>query len=66
MSYLSDDEFKSIYDNVKIYSIMSNNIKDINEYSFDCGEAKEYEIFLKEEAILLETKCITKSICILK
>ena len=61
MSYLSDEEFNEIYGVVKVYSIMSNNIKDINEYCFDCEEAKEYEIFLKEEAKLLETKCITRT-----
>ena len=61
MSYLTDEEFNKIYQEVKICSIMSSEIKDLSEYSFDVGEAKEYEVFLKEEAKILEQECITRT-----
>ncbi len=61
MSYLTLEECESIGNTVDIYSISSEQIGDISQYSFDCGEAKEYETFLKEKAIHLEELCITKT-----
>lgn len=54
MSYLTNEAFQEIYNNVKICSIMSKDIKNINNYLFETGEAKEYELFLKQDAKILE------------
>ena len=65
MKYLSDKEFEEINKTVSIYSLMSPEIKDINEYCFDFGIAKEYEYFIKGEAAELEEKCITRTFVII-
>lgn len=65
MSYLTNEAFQEIYNNVKICSIMSKDIKNINNYLFETGEAKEYELFLKQDAKILEEKCITKTFLII-
>lgn len=61
MSYLSTEEFESILDTVNILPISSEEIGDISQYSFDCGEAKEYETFLKMKALPLEVIGVTRT-----
>ncbi|MBE5867340.1 MAG: hypothetical protein E7293_00050 [Lachnospiraceae bacterium] len=61
MSYLTSKDFESICNTVKIFPISSASIGDISQYSFDCGEAKEYETFLKEKALLLEKIGVTRT-----
>lgn len=65
MSYLSDDEFDSILNAVNVYSISSDEMKDISQYSFDAGKAKEYESFLYDQANRLEELCISKTFIVL-
>ena len=64
MSYLISEDFESICNTVKIYPISSKAVKDISQYSFDCGKAKEYETFLKKKALLLEELGITRTFLI--
>lgn len=39
---------------MSILPISSLTEEDISQYFFDCGEAKEYETFLKKKALALE------------
>ena len=60
MSYLSEKDILEIADTVSIFTI--NSVKeDITRYSFSCGKAEEYVIFLKENALDLEEKSISKT-----
>ena len=59
MRYLTEIEFDKINDAVKIVSL--SEIDDISRYFFDPGSAKEYEIFLKEEAPGLDRLCISRT-----
>ena len=61
MSYLVPEEYKNISDTVSILSISSLSREDISQYSFDCGEAKEYVTFLREKAQTLEKLAITRT-----
>lgn len=61
MSYLISEDFKSILSTVSILPISSLTEEDISQYSFDCGEAKEYETFLKKKALILESLGITRT-----
>ena len=60
MSYLSKKDILEVADTVSIFTI--NSVKeDITRYSFSCGKAEEYVIFLKENALDLEEKSISKT-----
>lgn len=61
MNYLSPENFESILNTVSILPISSLTKEDISQYSFDCGKAKEYETFLKEKALTLESLGITRT-----
>lgn len=61
MSYLSDEEFESILNTVMILPISSEEMGDISQYSFDCGNAKEYETFLRLKAAQLEKLGVTRT-----
>ena len=61
MSYLIFEEFSSILNTVSIFPISSFSAEDILQYSFDCGEAKEYETFLKKKALSLEAFGVTRT-----
>lgn len=65
MSYLISEDFESICNTVKIVPISSETVGDISQYSFDCGEAKEYETFLKTKALALETIGVTRTFLII-
>jgi len=65
MSYLSESQCKEIAATVSIYPVSSEEIGDISQYSFDCGEAKEYVTFLQEKARELDDLCISKTFVIL-
>lgn len=65
MSYLTSDEFESIADTVTIFPVTSAELGDISQYSFYCGEAKEYETFLMKKAILLDKLAVTKTFVII-
>lgn len=65
MSYLISEDFESICNTVKILPISSEAVGDISQYSFDCGEAKEYETFLKKKAMLLEKIGVTRTFLII-
>lgn len=60
MSYLSEKDILEIADTVSIFSITSVK-EDITQYSFSCGKAEEYVTFLKEKALDLEEKSISKT-----
>ena len=59
MSYLTTEEFESIANTVDIFPVTSEELGDITQYSFDCGEASEYEAFLKEKAV--DVLAVTKT-----
>lgn len=59
MRYLTEIEFDKINDTVTISPL--SEIDDISRYFFDPGTAKEYEIFLKEEAPELDRLCISRT-----
>lgn len=61
MSYLTTEEFENICGTVNILPISSADIGDISQYHFNCGKAKEYEVFLKDKALLLEGLGITRT-----
>lgn len=61
MSYLTLEDFKSILDTVKILPINSLTEEELSQYSFDCGNAKEYVFFLKNNAPKLDNIGITKT-----
>lgn len=61
MSYLTAEEFDSIANTVTIFPINSEKLGDISQYSFDCGEAREYVTFLMEKAVLLDRLAVTKT-----
>ena len=65
MSYLTSDEFESIADTVTIFPVTSAELGDISQYSFYCGEAKEYETFLMKKAIPLDKLAVTKTFVII-
>lgn len=65
MSYLTLEDFESICNTVRIVPISSETVGDISQYSFDCGEAEEYETFLKQKASLLEKIGVTRTFVIL-
>ena len=65
MSYLISEDFEDICNTVKLLPISSEAVGDISQYSFDCGEAKEYETFLKQKALLLEQLGITRTFLII-
>ena len=65
MSYLISEDFESICNTVKILPISSEAVGDISQYSFDCGEAKEYETFLKKKAPVLENIGVTRTFLII-
>ena len=60
MSYLSEKDILEIADTVSIFSITSVK-EDITQCSFSCGKAEEYVTFLKEKALDLEEKSISKT-----
>ena len=61
MSYLTPDQFESIRSTVSIVPISHLKDEEILQYSFDCEEAKEYEIFLKKKAPKLNELAITET-----
>lgn len=61
MSYLTDGEFESILNTVMILPLSSELVGDISQYSFDCGKAKEYEVFLRLKAAQLEKLGVTRT-----
>lgn len=65
MSYLTTEEFESIADTVTIFPVTSAELGDISQYSFDCGKAVEYVIFLKQKAIALDKLAVTKTFVML-
>jgi len=65
MSYLSENQCREIAATVSIYPVSSVEIGDISQYSFDCGEAKEYVTFLQERACVLDDLCISKTFVII-
>lgn len=65
MSYLISEEFARICNTVKILPISSDAVGDISQYSFHCGEATEYETFLKQKALELEKIGVTRTFLIL-
>ena len=61
MGYLSEDRLDEIADAVRILPISSDEISDIKQYDLDCGEASEYEMFLKEKAMEFDKLCVSKT-----
>ena len=55
------EEFSSNLNTVSVFPISSLTPEDILQYSFDCGEAKEYETFLKKKALSLEALRVTRT-----
>ena len=60
MSYLSEKDILDISSTVSIFSIASVK-EDVEQYVFGCEKAEEYVTFLKEKAIDLEEKAISKT-----
>ena len=52
--YLNDQQFAEILNDISIYRIGSNNLKDLSTYSFDVGPASEYKTFLLFKAKKLD------------
>lgn len=50
---------------VSIYPISSFSKDELHNYRFDCEKAKEYESFLKEKALALDEKCISKTFLVI-
>lgn len=65
MSYLTSEEISDIANTVNILPISSSKVGDISQYSFVCGEAKEYETFLKVKALPLEQLGVTRTFLVL-
>lgn len=65
MSYLTSEEISDIANTVNILPISSPKVGDISQYSFVCGEAKEYETFLKVKALPLEQLGVTRTFLVL-
>ena len=65
MSYLIPKDFEDICNTVDIFPISSETIGDVSQYSFDCGDAKEYETFLKVKALPLENLGVTRTFVII-
>lgn len=65
MSYLNEKELEEIVDTVNILPITSACVGDISQYSFHCGDAIEYEIFLRIKALPLEELGITRTFVLL-
>lgn len=61
MSYLTAEDFENILNTVIILPISSEEVGDISQYSFDCGIAREYEMFLKLKAPQLEKLGVTRT-----
>ena len=59
--YLTDQQFAEIMNDISIYRIGSENLKDLSTYSFDCGKASEYKYFLLEQAKPLDELAISKT-----
>lgn len=61
MSYLNTEDFESICNTVSIIPISSVSDRDVSQYSFTCGKAKEYVTFLKVKALQLEQLGVTRT-----
>lgn len=61
MSYLKVEDFKSILDTVNVLPISTLTEEKLSQYSFDCGNAREYAFFLKYNAPKLDDMGITKT-----
>jgi len=59
--YLDDQQFADILNNISIYRIGSENLKDLSAYSFEMHEANEYKHFLLHQARKLDQLGITKT-----
>ena len=63
--YLSKIQIAEIANEVSVYPLGSKNIRPLESYFFDVGEAEEYKTFLFEKAWLLDAVAISKTFVML-